>query len=189
LKAIFPVSLLVLILSTNSGAQQLLSGCSDPRLLASHVRKLQATRWSEISSDKLLRLWPTNLEPVCVDEKSSRTVVSRRRVIDGELQCGEAFNFDVTNDSGGHEREQLHSISFHYTAATRKQVVSMSRALLESFGLPAVDLERAGEKDQQQFQRMDRATDLSTVIDLRFQHRGKMWSLFLSVGQDRIHTE
>jgi hypothetical protein len=152
-----------------------LKGCSDPSTLAAGLQKLP-NNWSEVSIVQLQKVWPTRLKPIDCAEGQECSMAHEGRIINGEFECGEVFDF--TRSPNGTETERLQSIVIHFTAPTREETVTAAKTLAAALGLVQVDEVTVGRADQQQFQwNLDHEL---VSLDLRWTRLGSNWNLYLS---------
>ena len=172
--------------STAAGASQQLEGCSDPEAAAAALKALRDSDWKEISVAQLQTVWPTNLKPMDCDGRVCSSVVSEGRIINGEFECGEVFDFKILRQENGTLREQLQSIIIHYTARTREETVSAAKTLSAALGLRDVDRAKVGRDRWQQFQwETSVFGQEASVLGLQWNQLGSNWNLYLSF--DRYH--
>lgn len=183
MKTIFLAALVAMLTTLASGqvVANRLEGCVDPQLLATGVGRLSDKNWNDVSSKDLVSSWPTHLESGCGDGPSPATIVGRDRVILGQIECGEVFDFDVVH-TDGNETGHLRTITLHYTVSNKQEGASIAKLLAKAFGVSSSEIASIGSEDQQQFQRQDKATNVLVVVDLRLKQIGTKWSLFVATS-------
>ena len=139
------IQLLVLffvLISSIAGQTPLvpLKGCPDPQILAGALQALQNTDWSKLSIEDAKNIWPTGLKtsettPIYV------SLLHLGRVVKGEIDCSEIFNFQGSQREKQARMLPLESITIKYATHTRNEIVAVQRSLISGF-----DLRQASEE-------------------------------------------
>lgn len=171
------------------GMGQRLEGCSEPGTLATALRTLRNSDWKDMSVARLQKLWPTRLRPLECDERSCSSIVDEGRIISGEFECGEVFDFKVTQKDDGTTGERLQSIVIHYTARTREESVSAAKTLAKAIGLNDPAAATVGRDKWQQFQwESNMFGRESSVLELQWARVGANWNLYFSFDRYPLGT-
>jgi len=133
------IQLLVLffvLISSIAGQTALvpLKGCPDPQILPVALQALQNTDWSKLSIEDAKNVWPIGL-------KTSETtpnyvsLLHLGRVVKGEIDCSEIFNFQRSPREKQSRMLPLESITIKYATNTQEDIVAVERALISGFDL------------------------------------------------------
>jgi hypothetical protein len=183
--AVIVICFIALTCLTQPAMAQRLEGCSDPRSIATALRKLEKNDWKDMSFARLSKLWPTRLRPLdCDEKKACSSVVSEGRIISGEIECAEVFDFTITHRDDRAEEEQLRGITIHYTARTQDELLSATRLFSDAIGLSNGDKATIGKADSQRFEWEDKTFGRqSAVLELRLVRMGAKWNLFFAFAR------
>ena len=182
----------LLALSCSAAGQETesrLQGCTDPAAMASALSKLRIDDWRDVSVAQLQETWPTALRGLECDQRTCTSMVHEGRIIDGEAECVEVFEFRIAGGQGVTPREQLYGITIHYTARTGEETVTAAKTLSSAIGLADQDVATIGADSYQRFQWENKALRKeSAVLELKWSRLGSNWNLFFSTGRDIVGT-
>jgi len=145
------------------------------------LEELRGTNWSEITPSRIQEIWPGPVRGLeCTDEACS-SIVREGRIINGEIECADVFDFNTEPTHGAAGKEQLRSVTIHYTAKSRREIVSIAKSFAGAVGLPATSVNAIGESSVQPFQwNSEDSKEKMSVLDLRLTRVGTGWRLFFS---------
>lgn len=186
-----PILTAVLVLSAfQSGAfsRTRLEGCPDPAVITNGFAKLSRMDWSDLTIARVREIWPVRLETLeCEGEKVS-VIGSKGRVIDGECECCQAFDFDVKQDLKGPSAERLANIIIKYSALRREDVVDVGKALARSAGLKKADVDSIGRESMHNFSWQDPSKKELMALDVQFIQRKRMWTVHVAFARYTIES-
>ena len=177
---ILPTLILVFALyGRNLASDFRLTGCPDPEAIAGALAKLDAIDWHKLSSTQVRSIWPTNLNSIsCERDTGCRMFGSKGRIIEGDCECCEMFDFDLKpNPADG---DELRNIIIHYSSRDREETISVAKRLAKATGLPDAKLATVGQDSIQRFQWIDgqRRVGQPSDLELQFTHHGTAWQLY-----------
>jgi hypothetical protein len=158
-----------------------LAGCPAPQVIAASLEKLRDSDWSEVTPIRIQEIWPGPVRPLeCKSATSCSSLARTGRIIDGEIECEDVFSFD---ESAGRpfEKEQLQSVTIHYTAGTRGEIVTVARLLASAAGVPSAIVRTIGPNTPSGLQhlRWQDADGETSSINLQLDRLQGKWKLFL----------
>jgi len=169
---------------------QRLEGCPDPTQIVAALKTLRNSDWKNVSVEDLQKVWPTHLKGLECNEKVCSSVISEGRVINGEFECGEVFDFKVSRSKDGAPRERLQSVTIHYTAQTREETVIIAKSFANAIGLSDADAVSVGRENWQQFHwQSDAFGKEAHVLGLQWNRLGSKWNLYLSADRYPVGTQ
>ena len=144
-----------------------LEGCTDPLAIATALKTLKNIDWDDFSKRldstplgepedsnpsvaRLARIWPTPLRGAECDSKTCTLVISEGRIINGVIECGEAFDFEIDRKLN-RTTERLHTIIVHYSTQKREDIVAVAKLFSRAVGLAEGDLVTVGKEAIQNF--------------------------------------
>jgi len=160
------------------------AGCTDPRVIVASLEKLRSIDWSEVTPTRVQEIWTPPIRGLECTEQACSSMVREGRIINGEIECADVFAFDTESPHDGPVRQYLHSVTIHYTAARRPEIVSIAKSFAAAVGLPAAQTKDIGASDVQPFQwKRAGPAEGTSVLDLRLTRIGAGWSLFFDYLQ------
>ena len=113
------------------------SGCRQPSELARQLSTLAVSRWTEWTPKRLLGTWPGGLEVAAYQSRRKWPSSFARRglVLNGQLLCGEVYDFDVTPQTPPFE-DRLKSVTVVHLEPSYEQAVGVARMLVEALRIP-----------------------------------------------------
>jgi hypothetical protein len=178
--------MLFLVSLSVQGADKRPSGCLDPDAMAKALMAIQQRDWQELSYAQVQRLWPSHLFGIDCDSEACATVSDQGRIINGDCQCCALFVFDQIPIKGENSGP-LHSIIIHYSAKTRKEVLTAMKTLALAFGMPKHHIASLGKESDQSFQwETDQSRKEFSVVDSSLSNRESLWRLYFYYSRFRI---
>jgi hypothetical protein len=113
-------------------------GCRQPPELARQLSTLAESRWTEWTPKRLRAAWPGGLEAAAYKSRRRWPSSFARRgfVLDGQLLCGEVYDFDVTPQAPPFE-DRLKSVTIVHLEPSYEQAASVARVFVEALRIPA----------------------------------------------------
>jgi hypothetical protein len=168
------------------GAEGRLEGCPDPSDVASALTRLREMNWRDVDFALVDKIWPRELFDLgCQDVARCLIVGSKGRIIKGQCECCESFEFDVSQQDDGSRHEQLSGIIIFYSSHRRSDVVAAARTLAKSLGLDVAQLSAVGRKPIQRFQwdGVGNAEGTIEVLDISTTRYNAKWVMHLAFGR------
>lgn len=160
-----------------------LEGCVDPKVIVKVLGEMRPENSRLISEEQFRAMWPVELADAEVASKTSRTLQSNDRILNGRYQCSEDFTFNLRQE-GGVTHLELHSATVNYSARRRDTLVAMAKLFARNLGLGEADLKTVGAEKSQgyQWEKVKRKERRAYVIDLRFTREAGLWKMFFSTA-------
>jgi hypothetical protein len=123
-----------------------LAGCSEPATVVSALKKLRDSDWKQVTPDRILEIWPHPIRPLdCESEQICRSWIREGRIIGGDVECADVFEFDKQVPASTAPTKQfLREIIIHYTAKDRRDIVALEKSFAIAIGTPAQYVEGLG---------------------------------------------
>src|SRR5437870_3220259 len=107
--------ILVLTPSVCGQRSDRLEGCVDPKLIRVLLTKIGQADSEGISLEQVRVLWPNDLTDIECENKTTRSLKSEDRIVNGHCQCCSVFSFKVDEKSGV-AHEQVDGITVNYSS-------------------------------------------------------------------------
>lgn len=158
------------------------TGCPAPTILNNTLRDIGSRSWSEISKADIQSLWPAEMGALDCNDKMCQTLQQEGKVVNGECECCELFNFDTDNaDERVSRKEHLYSVVIYYSTSDRRKTVEAAKSFARAFGAEESETSTIGRKSLQHlyWNVAHGQTKEVTLMDVHMTHRGEVWRVYI----------
>jgi hypothetical protein len=160
-----------------------LDGCLDPDAITAALKELGRAKPQSVNPDYIQKMWPAPIRPLeCEDATTCKLWVREGRIINGELECVDVFEFDSIPEHSPHQQE-LTSVTIHYIADSRSDIIALAKSLATSIDVPQKELNSIGDRDVEslKWKDADRHPGMDTVgLNINLTPAGSRWRLFFA---------